>query len=187
MKNQINKSAKYFRNVTVTFTTSSRRNGGYFSYSDEKIENAIMLIESGCAVITSPVTESQLYGPFQIAKMLHGKYFKIVKSTEITKRQYLNDLNKFKKQVERNREIAAENHRLEQKKQELVRDMFKKKIAGVKEEFKSTELGNLWFSVDKKRESGLSWYEYRNFLKAEFAAEWPEFKQKMLNYSQPKI
>lgn len=123
MKNQINKSAKYFRNVTVTFTTSSRRNGGYFSYLYEKIENAVMCIESGKAYITHNVSKNstQQYGPFVTVKMTYGKSFNIVKSTEITERQYKNDLKKFSAIIDKNK--AAEKV-----KQDEARNLLNQKI-----------------------------------------------------------
>lgn len=99
-------TSKFFKNVTVTFTESSRRKGGYFNYTDVVIANAFMELSGNKVIIHKLLPDSNhnvIYSGSPIVKMTTGQTFKIVKSTEITERQFKNCLKSNWRIIERNR------------------------------------------------------------------------------------
>lgn len=77
MKSQNQKTTKsqFFVKATASWKDSSRRKGGYFSYSDITVEDALIEVNGNNAYIYSSV---HYYGISVCTKKLSGKYFSCI-------------------------------------------------------------------------------------------------------------
>ncbi len=75
--NESKKEIKYYINATVTYKDSYKRSGGYYTYTDGVINNAIVKVIGSKAYIYPELIKGQLWlNP--IIKMTRGKYFNIM-------------------------------------------------------------------------------------------------------------
>jgi hypothetical protein len=114
MKNQ---NSAFYVKAKIMWKDSSRRKGGYFSYSDISFSNCLIEVKGNTAFI---YTKSSVY-----EKRINGKYFSFTgkQVTEKTFNKHLKERKTFNDSLEEERRVKAE-----QEKQAI-----KKRLSEVKE------------------------------------------------------
>lgn len=88
------KQTCFYLKANATWKDSSRRKGGYFSYSDMSVKNCLIEVAGNDVTIYENATA---YGLTIYRKKMHGKYFSFTgkKVTERTFKKHLSELQKM--------------------------------------------------------------------------------------------
>jgi len=129
------KTTEFYVKAKAEWKDSSRRKGGYFSYSDVKIENCIIKVIGGEAIITNENDQRTL-------KRISGKYFSFT-GKKVTEKTYL----KYSREIalketarrEALKQLWKEESDARVRAEEIKREAVKKEVSMIKidEQWKS--------------------------------------------------
>lgn len=110
------KQTCFYLKANATWKDSSRRKGGYISYSDVSVKNCLIEVSGNDVIIYESATA---YGLIIHRKKLYGKYFNFTgrKVTEKTFNKHLSELQKLADTLKAEREQRQKDAEIAAKKQ----------------------------------------------------------------------
>ena len=147
-------SFRYYKGATVKYKESFRRKGGYFTYEDFEIKNALVAIEGETAYIRQYNLEAVSHSV--ITKQMRGKYLDFSGGKIITEKTYQKHYKILYESIKQN-EIIFNKKQAEIRESKRIEEENKDRIAKelFQQEFDKIKVDEIWL---KEKQIALQLY-----------------------------